>query len=369
MSASEASIDAAMLDPAGLSEEDMAALIASADTGQEIPQDVEGATSGAGENEKGTQDEPIESADPEARAKEEGKEPKQPEAKPDATPQATDERLPVLTRDGKQVIPFEVLESTRKRASEAEQRAQAALEQAEVEKGQREVLERQFRELSERTKAAEQGEKPDADAKAANEIVSDEQLEAIKEGSEELYSIVKGLRDGLVKAEAKAEAANQRQEQSEAERLEQARAEVRTRINQTVDNNPKLVYLRETNTDAYNQIADLDRMLANSKFHQHLPLADRIGKAVSMYEEQRGVIKLPGQPTGEKQKAPAKDSDPDAKPAGGPHTLSDIPGGALPHNSEVENADELGIFQLTQKMEGLGTVDAINEYVGKLGNL
>ena len=92
MSASEASIDAAMLDPAGLSEEDMAALIASADTGQEIPQDVEGATSGAGENEKGTQDEPIESADPEARAKEEGKEPKQPEAKPDATPQATDER-------------------------------------------------------------------------------------------------------------------------------------------------------------------------------------------------------------------------------------------------------------------------------------
>ena len=324
MSASEASIDAAMLDPAGLSEEDMAALIASADTGQEIPQDVEGATSGAGENEKGTQDEPIESADPEARAKEEGKEPKQPEAKPDATPQATDERLPVLTRDGKQVIPFEVLESTRK---------------------------------------------PDADAKAANEIVSDEQLEAIKEGSEELYSIVKGLRDGLVKAEAKAEAANQRQEQSEAERLEQARAEVRTRINQTVDNNPKLVYLRETNTDAYNQIADLDRMLANSKFHQHLPLADRIGKAVSMYEEQRGVIKLPGQPTGEKQKAPAKDSDPDAKPAGGPHTLSDIPGGALPHNSEVENADELGIFQLTQKMEGLGTVDAINEYVGKLGNL
>lgn len=366
MSASDVSIDTAMLDPAGLSEEEMAALIASADTGEELPQDEDDATSGAGKDEKGTQEDPIEQPDPEAQAKDEGKEPKQPEQKPDATPQATDERLPVLTRDGKQVIPFEVLESTRRRASEAERQAKAAMEQAEVEKGQRELLERQIREMQERTKAAEQGEKPDADATAAADVISDEQLAVFKEDAPEFYSVLKGMRDRLVAAEAKATEAVKRQEQSEAERLEQARAEVRARVTEAVDSNPKLVYLRETNVDAYNQIADLDRMLANSKFHQHLPLAERISKAVSMYEEQRGAIQLPGQPTGGQGKAPAKDSTTAAAPASGPHTLSDLPGGAMPHTTEAENVDELSISQLTSRLMDMGSVEAINDYVGKL---
>lgn len=363
MSASEgASIDAMLVDPQGLSDEDMAKFLASADTGEQVPQDVEGASSSATEQtEQGTQDDPIEAkADGEGQKQEPQEQPaKQPEA-------TTDERLPVLTRDGKSFIPFEALEGARKRAQKAEEQARAAMEQAEVEKGQREVLERQIREMQERTQAAETGQKPDAEATAAAEVITDEELNAFKEDAPEFYKVLKGMRDRLVSAEAKANEVAQRQEQSEAERLEQARAEVRSRVEEAVDSNPKLVYLRETAPERYNEIAALDRMLAGSKFHQNLPIAERISKAVAMYEADRGAIQLPAQPTGGQGKASAPSAAPAAKAASGPHTLSDLPGGSLPFNSEVENVDAMSVFELTNKLASLDSVEAINEYVGKL---
>jgi hypothetical protein len=335
-------------DPLSLSEAEMQALMSGdADTAQ----DVDGASSDAGKDEAGTEQSLIEQAQ---AAK----------AEPEAVRDEFDPRnFAVKTKDGKHEIPYDAFESVRKRANDSASRARQLEEQAAMERGQREIVEQQLADLKAQLDAATKGKPAPA---AESDPVTDEDLEALKEAAPELYRVMKGLKDKSDAAEARIAEMRQRAEEQAQERLEDARLSAQSQVEAAIANQPKLVFMREHPEfhERFNQVVAMDRYLLASPIHQNLSISDRIAKALALHEADKGVIQLPGQPT----KAVSQDLKPAAsgKPPGVPYSLSDLPGGGLPRNSEQESLDGLTSDQLVQKFMSMEKPGDIASYVGKL---
>lgn len=206
--------------------------------------------------------EPVVAAEPEPEAKVE-------------TPEPAAEPAGVLTKDGKHVIPFEVLE--RERAA----RRQLEEQVARLAKGQPQA-------------PVQQGE-------STPERQALEQMHA-------------------------------RLQQLEAER----NAMVERQVQEAIDANPKLAYVQSLpDQAAYNTLVEIDALLRAKPEYAAVPMSQRFAKAVAMFEAAEGPINLPGAVAKPAQDEAAAKAATEIvakaeRAAAAPRTLSDIPGTAVP---------------------------------------
>lgn len=273
-------------------------------------------------------------------------------AKQDEPPVEPD-NAEVLTRDGKNRIPYSVLETERRRAREATQAAEAARQLVEQERGRREVLERQLAELGEKAKAAQAeaaGGKKDTTADV-EQIISADELGAIREEAPELAAVLDRMIEQIQASKSEATQARTRADEIEQQQQTEVQQRHAVMVDQAIGNNPKLVYTRSEKPDVFNAIVEVDDWFRQQPAARGLSLEERFTKSVAMYEAANGQIQLPG------NAKPAAKTVSDAAAAAianaqgaVPNTLSDLPGGALPARSDAEALAALNATDLTAKM-------------------
>lgn len=270
---------------------------------------------------------------PEATKEEPKKEePAKPDEKQLGEPSAAPEKV-VMTRDGKHAIPYAVLEQTRERAArlEAENR----------------TLEAQLKELRSGAKPAEVATPPmlTEEELAEAEAQSPELTKAIKSQ----MTIVKNLQDEIARI---------RQEEIAAIKNEHAVAKA-TREQSVMDETVAAIHanadlkawremaVRKESPDPmrWERAVAFDTMLSADPEWAEKPIAERFSKAVEMVKNLYGDTPQKVPDSAElKRIADAKLKD---QPAKVPTTLSDIPGGVPPAQSDMENLENVSVHQLT----------------------
>lgn len=271
----------------------------------------------------------------------------------------------VLLKDGQKVLPYSVLEATRRREDQ-ERRA-------------REEAEARVKELTAELEKAKKGGEVDAAAAAA----SAEKTSAMKEKIEALKAEVPEvaeLFDGVLKTvDALTEQVNafKQRDEEQQRRQEDAAAE---RVQQAIDGNAKLRYWQNEKPDLFNEAARLDRSLRESPNPrvQALTMEQRFEKVVQMMEDLHGPAELP-----ESYRGPAQRQDPPppaSKEGAGKDvkadakakledkalTLSDLPGGAPPSDAQkaVEEMTTGDIDAAVNRMldKGMSIQDILGSY-------
>lgn len=327
-------VDALLKDPLSASPEDLERMLSETDDGEE-----------------GTTDETV-GEDVEAEA---------PEGDEAATPPAAEPEkevpAPVATRDGKNHIPYSVLETARRTASEARQAASAAQQLADQERAQRQVLERQLAELNAAKTALQEGA---ATAKPVEQIVAVDklaaQLAALREdGAPDLADMIETLAGQVKAAQDEARASKEAAERSQQQLQEDRARRVQEQVERAIGNVPKLVYVREEKPETFNAIVEIDDWARSQPAFKGLSLEARFAKSIAMYEAAHGVIELPGsaKPVVPDVSAAAAAAIAKASRATVPNTLSDIPGGELPAKSEAEALESMNALDLQQKILGM----------------
>lgn len=270
------------------------------------------------------------------------------EGKDDAK-QQEGEPAGILLKDGKHLLPYDKYKQARAEAAEAKARADAA--------------EAKLAELQ----AA--GKKPDGEdagkEDGAKEGTPQDVLDSIAEleklaaeyDAEGLTALANAQRVQAKALRAMADKYTSSLEYVEQTRRAAAQAEQeaakasRTAVEEAIDHNPKLRFLRDTDDPLWDEIADQDAILrANPKF-KGMPLEQRFEKAIAAVEAIHGPIKLPAEylSVADVKAAATKKVD----EAGGftPRTLSDLPGGGLPATTEAEAMSKMSPVQLHRIFE------------------
>lgn len=357
------SLDEVDLDPSAMADEDLANLLegnvndeAAEREWEERPDDEDAELDESeGDAESLAEGEPKAQADDKPKESDKAaKEGEQQGAQPELDPT----KAFVLTKDGKHQIPFSTLEAERRARAEAER---AANELAERSAAERNELIAKMNEMQAQLAALQQGTTSGAEAAAqAEEIASDDVLELIEEESPELAKIFRGLKAQISTLQGQIE---QNARAAEEARHEVPRAKAREALQEAIDNNPKLVYLRAEDVGRYNRIAEIDQWLVGQAEFKGLPPAERLNKAIQTYEALNGVIQVPGSSAaGPSAPSPGKPSAKAQTPAPAPFTLSDIPGGSAP-GREGERLEEVSAAALVDKFMEMdpGAVDRLLE--------
>ncbi len=291
-------------------------------------------------------------ADADAKAKAKAEAAKGREQKPDG----------VTLKDGKTVIPYHVLEATRRR-EDAERHAREEAEAA------RKTAEERANTLQDEVDALKRGEggKPDTQATEALR----EKIAALKEQVPEVGEVLDAMTAQL---NATSEELARLREERDAERERQETA-ARDAVQQVIDANPVLRYWQNENVELYNEAARLDQQLRQSPNPdvRALSMEQRFEKVVEMIETLHGKTELP---EGYRPKAdPSKTTDPNPKKPGQdvqadpkekkpekPITLSDLPGGVPPNTRK--STDEMTTTDLDAEIrrmqdKGLSPMDIL----------
>jgi hypothetical protein len=227
----------------------------------------------------------------------------------------------VLAKDGKNVLPFEVLEGARKRANE---------------------LQDQLRATSEELQALKDGKTAEAQA-----MLSEEELETI---DEELPSVGKALRAMQKELVELRRDSKERQEVSEGEARERAAETIQADIDsiavlatwQAKANEPDTAEARR-----WARAVEFDKELQQDSDWKDKPRADRFQEAVRLTQLRFGDAiqkqdETPNPPKTEPitAKKPAKEA---------PLSLSDMPGGTPPV-TDTKNVDGLSLYAAMDRM-------------------
>lgn len=280
---------------------------------------------------------------------------------------ATTEPVGVLLKDGKHFIPYEKHKELRAKAETAEARAASA--EARVKE-----LEAQAQGGTGKTDEGDDGAKRSESTTTVNDdlaLVADLEAQAEAYEAEGLTELAKTQR-----ATAKALKAMAARVQSiggyvetarsrEAEIAKEAATQAKSAVEDAVDNNPKLRFLRDTDNPMWDLVADNDAVLRANPAFAKLPLEERLAKAVAMAEVAQGEIKLP--PEYQSVADIKRDAARKASGAGSfrPSTLSDMPGGGLPRDTADEIAN-MDVSQLQRLME-TASPDKLNELLANAG--
>lgn len=258
----------------------------------------------------------------------------------------------VLTKDGKNFIPYRVLEETRKRAAEAEQRI-AQLEQDAQGKTQAEQeLERLRQQLS-------------SQAEAQGETVNEEgdPLEGLNEEDypADLVKAIKWQHQQLTDANAAIKELRQERQQREASEKQQAA----NTVQQAIDANPDLSAWQAENGDLWKAAVAHDERLRQSPHWSGKPVQERFAKAVQLTKTEFDLqdTKPPSGVGDQAGNAGAKaQSSHDDTPAG----ISDIPGGSTPSQSSDQAEDDMSPQALAAKMENLSN-EQVDQMLSRYG--
>lgn len=273
----------------------------------------------------------------------------------DKTGQDANDKLPIQNKSGTGTIPYGVLQGEREKRQDAERRLQELTERlAQVEKQAK-------GEGGEQQKAgnAEAGQQDLA------EIVSPEDLEALKADFPTVGAVLESL---ISKIKAAEQVVNSVKTQQQSE--EDARAKtVGEQVREAIDGNATLSYWESKDPEKFALAVEQDKLFLRSQSYQKLPLSERYAKVVKAIEEIHGATTLPAdfQPLDDQQTLAAK-AEKAIKDAGSfkPRTLSDLPGGMPPAAGEMDNIANLTPEQLQIRMMDM-SVGQIEALLAKAG--
>lgn len=257
----------------------------------------------AGESETGDTD----SATPSA-----GDEGKEDEGKPDAEQKGEKQPDGVIAKDGKNFLPFAVLEKTRARNNE---------------------LESIVKQQDEKLKALERG---DTDAGDANDaLLSDEDLADVEREMPVLGKVLRAQQAQLNRyAEREAEEARLEKEDEAT-----AQKTVQQQVEEAKAANPKIIEWETSNPVRYDKAFEIDQMLSAEPEWKGKPFAERFAEVVTRVQRHFGdKIDQPvdgARPSAKELQERAARAVRDAGEAT-PGSLTDLPGGSPPGASAAE---------------------------------
>ena len=278
----------------------------------------------------------------------------QEQAKPDekaeqakGEPSATQQEKPVVkTRDNKHEIPYEVLERERRARSEAEA---------------------QLRTLQEQLDKLNQGGELNAQDKRDLAQIDDEAMTAIEQDLPEFAAVIKAQMSQIQRLSDEINGLRQESQVSKQTKEQ----EVRDQIVAAIDAHPDLsawreAAVRDENPDPnrWERAVAFDRLLEKDPEWRDRSFADRFTKAAEMVKSFYGETTTRQEKTAEQLK---READAKLGSAGNiPNSLSDIPGGAPPAQSDTENMDQMSVYALGQKFESM-TTEQMESYLARFG--
>jgi len=275
----------------------------------------------------------------------------------EGTPSGTGKPKGVQARDGDHIIPYSVLERERDRASRAEATAKA---------------------LAEQLQSLQSGKTVEAQAPANAGNLTEEDLAQL---DTDLPGVAKVIRAQMAAIEAMQGTIHTLQQENEIEQqnrqaaaLDQTEAAIMANADLKAWRDAAT---RKDNPDPlmWNRAAGLDEVLRDDPDWKDQPLATRFAKVVesmrSLYGVPAAATPTPPAPvppapqpaTDLKQVADAKLK---AEPAPVPTTLSDIPGGAAPAQSDIETIENTSAVALGQKFLSMSP-DQMDAYLARIG--
>jgi hypothetical protein len=253
-----------------------------------------------------------------------------------ATETEGDDAEGVLAKDGKNVLPFSVLQGTREEKARLERLVHE--QTAEIER------------LRAGGVAGDEGKaattEPDAPLR-----LTEEDLAALEEESPSLAKILRAQQATIDRLAGEA-----------AARTEERGREVADEVQSIIDGKPKLAHLQATNPEAWAEVIATDNRLASSGKWKGKPMAERFDAVVRLYEAENGAIQVPGGTATAQQ----TETKPAAASRRGPTTLSDLPGGAAVPVDEQASIEQASSIELTRRFEDM-TPEQIDAFIASSG--
>lgn len=286
------------------------------------------------------------------------------EVKDGGTP-ATENVDGVLAKDGKNVIPFSVLEEARQKAADEQKAHAEALERAT--KAERELAEMRAaqaqvassKRVDELKAELAEIEKDILDAKALEEKdvpeITRPMMRTLERQKRDIEDRIKAESDAAAKQaeDAKREA----QEREERDRTTTLEAE-QAKANEAVEGNPTLRYWREKNPAMFDLAAVEDERLRGERDATYMAMSyeERFAHVVAGMEKRYGKADIPAEFLN-----PASSGKGETKVTGGikSMTLSDLPGGAPPAQGDarIENMSNFEIGRHVNRLMDKGVLD------------
>lgn len=260
----------------------------------------------------------------------------------------------VQARDGKHVIPYQVLQQERERAIRAEQMVRDLTTKLEQDQA-----------------AAQQGKT--TKSLDLDQIVDEQLLEQLREEAPEVARRMDNLIDLAKRLSEQVNAGRPAAQEAEAARREQ-QVQALVSVEDAIQSIPKLAHLRDSAPEQFGEVAAIDTMLRSNAAWKDKPLTERFDAALRMYEAGHGAIELPSPAKAAATQQPA---DPAARvaeavakakaDASGPSTLSDIPGGQPAATSEADAIAALSGSALTDRFMNMSP-DEIEAQLARLSS-
>lgn len=286
------------------------------------------------ENEPAEEAEPVVEGD--STNPDEGSEDKGEEAAEDKT-EEDDAHEGVATRDGKGVIPYDVLKQTR-------EENKTLRTQAEELAKQKADADAKLEELSKKLESQMNGTVEDAD------LFTEEELEAMAEDLPDTANRLRAMQNKF-----KQYATNLQQKQAEEE--QQQAQTVKSNVQQAIDDVPKLAYLQSSNPRLFKLAQQIDQEIRQKAQTDPtlagLTLTQRFERVVKELEKDLGTeIKLPGA---------KKAIEVQEQRING---LDDLPGGASPVVDELEAKLQKSPTELANDLQKM-TPEQLEEFMDR----
>lgn len=264
-----------------------------------------------------------------------------PGAAPEGEGDGTGDVAGVLAKDGKNMLPFSVLQGTREEKARLEQLVAAQTAEIERLKGGGDVA-------SPGTTGEEGGEQSAAELSA-------EDLASIEAEFPALGKLLRAQQDTIDRLSGE-------QAARASERAQQVGIEVQA----IIDTKPKLAHLQATNPEAWADVVEIDNRMGASRKWANKPMAERFDAVIKVYEAENGAIAMP-------QEDPNQDVDitkitkPKSAPAyRGTTTLSDLPGGTEAPIDELASIEQASAIELTRRFEDM-TPEQLERFIASTG--
>lgn len=263
------------------------------------------------------------------------------------TTQVVGEPAGVLLKDGKHFLPYDKYKESRKEAAEAKARAEAAeAELAKLRAAGEKPGDSSATGTATAAASTDALDKAIAEVEAMEATIAEYEAEGMTAMAAQTRSQATVLRALIEDRRAEVERAKAADESAQRRTAE----EMRSAVDEAVDNNPTLRFLRDTENPLWDAAVDQDAILRQNPATAGLPLEKRLEKVVAAIEAVHGQIKLPPefQSVASVKAAAQKVVEEEAAAGFVPRTLSDMPGGGLPSTSEGEALSKMDPTQLAR---------------------
>lgn len=273
------------------------------------------------------------------------------------TETTTDEALPIQTKDGQRTIPYNVLDTERKRRQAAEQ------------------IQRELQQKIADLEARAPGQVASTQQETTTDLMADEELEALVAdfpAIAKLISYTKAMETKVGQFEDRFKDVESKEMAREQEVADRARQEVRA----VVDGNGTLLFWEQNDPEKWQAAIEADSRLSQLSVNQGLSLEERFVKAVTIVETIYGPTELPEEfrPKVSKANTPGSESTianrakEVIEKAGvtRPRTLSEMSGGAVPSTDPLDDLMSLSAERIGNQMAGM-TPTQIEALLARVG--